>query len=729
MKHFEMYGGAVFVSPSDVECTAPWIRGTFQASMGKDYEITICGLGVFELYINGKKVSDDLLVPACSLYEHRENKKSCVLDDERFTYRVYSMRYNVSEYVKDGKNTLCVLLGRGWYSIPGNYDERCDIFGNVKLCFTLKQGENVVMKSDETLKWTPSHITYNCLFNGERHDYSLYRTDIFEDSFDDGAFANVVKADTPEADFNIQECPTDKVIRTIKPVLIKDFGDKKIYDNGENITGYVRMAPAKAGETVTLEHTEDIDENGMLDGTSFNSFRRAQIDSYICDGKTEMCPRFTFHGFRYFSVEGASFPIETLVVHSDVDVTSSFKSDNETLNWLYSTFVRTQLDNMHMGVPSDCPTREKLGYTGDGQLLADAVMTMFDAKSFYKKWIRDIADSQDIATGHVLHTAPVQGGGGGIGGWGSAIIEVPYMYWKHYDDISIIQEYLPNMIRFMDYMYSRYSFGFITGENKGQWCLGDWGFPDEESKELLPQNYVNTYFYVKDLNRMAEMCNALGKKVLAESYAQRASYSTNAIRAAYMSPMSDNFCADVAGANSFAMDIGLGTYMTLDNTVKKYSETRKLDTGIFATDILIRLLFEKGKGQTAFDLLTSHVEKYSFGYMMDMGATTLWEYTTGFASHNHPMFGACVKHLFTYLLGIKATSNAYKTVTISPVKVEGLNKCEGHITTPQGVISVNIDRTGEKTVYKIVIPENTEATFMSENYMQKLSCGENTVIE
>lgn len=729
MDFYGFYGGAKFVSPSDAACTAPWICSEFDADKSVGADIVICGLGVFELYINGKKVSDDMLVPACSLYERRENKNSGAVPGEEYSYTVYSMKYDVSEYIVSGKNTLCVLLGRGWYNIPGNYDERCDIFGNVKLCFRLcgKNGK-LILQSDENLKWKSSHILKNDLYFGEEHDYRLYNTDFLTNSALYGEYENVVAADAPIAEYEIQTCPADKIIRTIKPKLIHDFGDMKIYDNGENITGFVKMSAAPLNEKVELEHTEEIDAEGKLDGTSFHSFRRPQKDVFIGDGKTEMVDRFCFHGFRYFSVCGNSEPVETLVIHSDVDLTSGFECDNETLNTLFSVFVRTQLDNMHMGVPSDCPTREKLGYTGDGQLLCDAVMTMFDAKEFYRKWIRDLADSQDIITGHVGHTAPVQGGGGGIGGWGSAIIQVPYMFWKHYGEFDIVKKYLPNMIRFIDYMNSRCECGIITGETKGMWCLGDWGFPDESSKELLPQNYVNTYFYVKCLNRMAEICKKAGLPVLAKNYLERAEQSKKVMKAAYMSPMSDNFCANVAGANFFAMDLGLDSPLTVKNTVEKYSKSLAFDTGIFATDLLVKLLFERGYGNLAYKMLSSHTEKYSFGYMFDCGATTLWEYMTGKASHNHPMFGACVKHMFTYLAGIKyKDENDGVNFEISPFLPDEMKHCSAFVTTRYGKVSVSWEKKGQKAEFTAEIPDGASAVFRYGENEYTLAAGTNNI--
>lgn len=142
-------------------------------------------------------------------------------------------------------------------------------------------------------------------------------------------------------------------------------------------------------------------------------------------------PWFTWHGFRYFELTNNAEPVRCEVVHSDCAVTSSFESGSEMLNWLYDAYIRTQLSNMHSGVPSDCPHIERLGYTGDGQLCCEAAMMLLDSQKFYKKWLEDISDCQSIGNGHVQHTAPFMGGGGGPAGWGGAIAVVPYEMYKY----------------------------------------------------------------------------------------------------------------------------------------------------------------------------------------------------------------------------------------------------------------------------------------------------------
>ena len=386
--------------------------------------------------------------------------------------------------------------------------------------------------------------------------------------------------------------------------------------------------------------------------------------------------------------------------------------------------MRTFLDNVHGCIPFDCPTREKLGYTGDGQLCCELGTHLVDSEKFYLKWLDDIADSQDVNTGHVPHTAPYQGGGGGLG-WGTAIVEVPYQLWKYFGNTEVLHKYFPNMTRWMAYMDSRTSHGFATNEETG-WCLGDWGFPYEEKNyQLLCPNYVNTYFYVRNYNRMAEIADFLGHPKYAKMCREKAEFSKAAMTAAYMSPMNNCFYNDFSGGNSYALDLGMGTEKTLEETVRKYDELGGFDCGIFSVDNMIRVLFENGKGELALKLLTSHKEKASFGYMMDCGATTVWEYMTGMASHNHPMFSACVSSFFKYILGIKQTDNSkgFSEVVISPKLIGLLDKAEGHITTPKGVIAVKID--GRKAT--VNIPKGVKATFDAEGVKKKLIAGENII--
>ena len=525
-------------------------------------------------------------------------------------------------------------------------------------------------------------------------------------------FQNVIKAPAHETEFFIQDCPADRVERVIKPVKLFDLGEVSIYDMGENISGYPVVSATVDGANITVRCSEEINPDGTL---NFDSCDRGQIqkDEYRNAKKGEECmPWFTWHGFRYFELTNNAEPVRCEVVHSDCAVTSSFESDSEMLNWLYDAYIRTQLSNMHSGVPSDCPHIERLGYTGDGQLCCEAAMMLLDSQKFYKKWLEDISDCQSIGNGHVQHTAPFMGGGGGPAGWGGAIAVVPYEMYKIYGDKETFRRYLPKILRYFDYLDSRSSGGLVCREEEGGWCLGDWCPPEQIT---ICEPFVNTALYVKQMMMTKEASEAIGESETAAMLEKRIEEKKQAILNAYYSPQTGSFIGDAQGANSFAVDIGLGGERAFNNTKKKYDAADAFDTGIFGTDILTRVLFERGCADTAFHLLTS-TGKGSFYNMKKQGATTIWENWDGERSHSHPMFGAVTRYLFSFILGITQEKNSagYEKIVIAPQIPDGLNRASGHITTVRGEIAISFIRTEREMDFYVTVPQKAWFTYGSD---------------
>ncbi len=525
-------------------------------------------------------------------------------------------------------------------------------------------------------------------------------------------FQNVIKAPAHETQFFVQDCPADRAERAIKPVKLFDLGEVSIYNMGENISGYPVVAATVDGANITVRCSEDINPDGTL---NFDSCDRGQIqkDEYRNAKKGEECmPWFTWHGFRYFELTNNAEPVRCEVVHSDCAVTSSFESDSEMLNWLYDAYIRTQLSNMHSGVPSDCPHIERLGYTGDGQLCCEAAMMLLDSQKFYKKWLEDISDCQSIGNGHVQHTAPFMGGGGGPAGWGGAIAVVPYEMYKIYGDKETFRRYLPKILRYFDYLDSRSSGGLVCREEEGGWCLGDWCPPEQIT---ICEPFVNTALYVKQMMMTKEASEAIGESETAAMLEKRIEEKKQAILNAYYSPQTGSFIGDAQGSNSFAVDIGLGGERAFNNTKKKYDAADAFDTGIFGTDILTRVLFERGCADTAFRLLTS-TGKGSFYNMKKQGATTIWENWDGERSHSHPMFGAVTRYLFSFILGITQEKNSagYEKIVIAPQIPDGLNRASGHITTVRGEIAVSFVRTEREMDFYVTVPQKAWFTYGSD---------------
>ncbi len=416
--------GALWIG-ADAPCESPIIRRRFTLEEVKPAVLHITGLGYFEATLNGKPVSSDKFVPVVTDYEPRRlHEFGYPLFDET-THRVYYYTYDVTGLLQTGENLLEVQLGNGFYRQNERICEgRTDFSEHLKTIFSLQVGEETFL-SNGSETWCASEIVYNNLFIGERVDPSAVN----------GREWPVARFKAPETEL----CPAigtpDRVIRTIVPTLLREVNGQKIYDAGENISGIVQIiTAAPAGQRITLQFAENLYEDGSLDfrstgdhciGTSGNMQRMKDV--FVCDGtRRSFAPKFTWHAFRYFSVEGEIESAEVQVIHSDVKVTAKFESTAEGMNFLFDAYIRSQLDNMHGSIPSDCPHRERLGYTGDGQLCAPAAMQMLDSRKFYRKWIQDILDCQDKTSGHVQHTAPLMGGGGGPGGWGCAVVLVPW---------------------------------------------------------------------------------------------------------------------------------------------------------------------------------------------------------------------------------------------------------------------------------------------------------------
>lgn len=709
MNFGELFGSAEWVT-CESGCTSPVIKGSFFIEKPERAEITVCGLGFFRLWINGREVSEDKFVPVNSQYCKRDLTAFEYPITDELSYRTYAVRYDISKFLVGGENDIRAVLGCGWFAQKKRNAEGYTKYGGIKLCYKIdvedRDGKLYTFVSDEKLLWRQSRITENNIYFGEAHDMDLSDELTARDGF-----KKVIKAPAHETEFFIQDCPADRVTRTIEPKKLVDLGAVSVYDMGENISGYPVVAATEDGAYITVRCSEEINADGTL---NFDSCDPGQIqcDEYRNAKKGEECmPWFTWHGFRYFELTNNAKPVRCEVVHSDCAVTSAFESDSEMLNWLYDAYIRTQLCNMHSGVPSDCPHIERLGYTGDGQLCCEAAMMLLDSQKFYQKWLEDISDCQSTDNGHVQHTAPFMGGGGGPAGWGGAIAVVPYKMYKIYGDRETFRRYLPKILRYFDYLDSRSSGGLVCREEQGGWCLGDWCTPEPIA---ICEPFVNTALCVKQMLMTKEAAEAIGENETAQMLGRRIEEKRQAILNAYYSPQTGSFIGDVQGANSFATNIGLGGERTYENTRKKYSAADSFDTGIFGTDILTRVLFERGDANTAFRLLTSE-GKGSFYNMKKQGATTIWENWDGERSHSHPMFGAATRYLFSFILGItqEKTSAGYEHILIAPQIPDGLNYASGHITTVRGKISVTFKRTESEADFYVTVPQRARFTYGS----------------
>lgn len=610
-----------------------------------DTRLTVCGLGFCEVYINGKNAAERLCAPAWTNYLPTDTASMNYPIFDTMTNRILYEEIDITPFIKEGQNTAVFHIGGGWFCQHESRNEGVKPYGKLMLCFSITQNGAPISKSDRDVMWKKSFITRQNIYFGEKQDLRPGGYDFTKPVSSEG-LKHADETAAPKAIFNKQDCPADRVTRTLYPKEIFRRGDYAIYDIGENAAGYpiVEFDGTKRDEVISLRFAEELSADGGLDFTFTGGNDRIQREEYIYDGSAKCAfQHFTWHAGRYFDVAGNAKVKEFKVVHTDLKQKAYFKSGEPVLQWLFDSFIRTQLNNSHCSVPSDCPHRERLGYTGDGQLTSNAVMDCFEAEGFYRKWMRDIADCQDIHNGHVQHTAPFYGGGGGPGGWGGAMVFVPYNFYKHYGDRAVIEEHYPNMTAYLDYMDKHSENGLVTHEEEGGWCLGDWCSPG--NKNLIPPEFVNTFFFIRALGCVIEIAEVLGKD--AALLKKKKAEVTDSFLKAFYDEKTGTFCNSVEAADAYGYYLGLGDERTLNAIVEKYTALGEFDSGIFGTYFLIAILCDNGYKDVAKMLLTSR-KKNTFYNMMSQGATTIWETWEGDKSRDHPMFGAVVEYLLKY---------------------------------------------------------------------------------
>ena len=649
-------------------------------------QIEICGLGWFELYLNGARVSEDMFVPAWSDYRKRDFSTLLYPTSDEMTHRSYYLRYDATPFLKRGENVLCAMIGNGWYRQTERVIEGRNHYGEeLRLRFDLCADDGLRVLSDEACVYAGSFVKENNLFTGERQDLA---------DFDPGFACQIPDRARPcriaepfESELCLQDCPADRVAGEIGFCKISQEGNHAIYRADETVSGWAVLL--SRGGDLRVRYADGLTETGELDFSYTGGASQIMEDVFEhTQAGQRLQPRFCWHAFTYFQTEGNCEVDRVQIVHANVAPRVKFHCNQENLNWLFSAFLRTQLDNMHCGVPSDCPHRERLGYTGDGQLVCETAMLFLDAEKFYKKWIRDILDCQDIASGHVQHTAPFYGGGGGPGGWGSAIVSVPYRHYACYGDRSVLEESFPHMQKWVDSMETFSEAGLVVREYEGGWCLGEWCTPDPLA---LPEPFVNTYFYIKALVMLEEICGILGKP--ADRFVGIRKRCEQSFRWAYFRE-DGSFLNSVQGADAFGLDLGLGDARTAKHLCEKYGKDPRFDTGIFGTDVLCNVLARLGEYEILFRLLAGD-DYPSFGFMRKAGASTLWEDWDGHNSRNHPMFGACAKHLVQTFAGITFKNGRAR---IAPVSVQGLDTLACEVDGSCGRVGVRFRKEGDRTL-------------------------------
>ena len=698
-------------APPELPEAAPIFRKEF--SLDKKIasaRVYVSGLGYYELLLNGKKVGDRLLDPAFTRY------------DKRVLYAVY----DVTEQLKCGANALGLMLGRGWYDMSSRgvwgFDHapwRADPTFILQLEATFKDGSVERIISDDSWSCAPGPITFTEIRQGEwvdaRRDLPGWATP----GFDDTDWFPVRTVRGPEGRLTAMTMPPAKVRQTFPPKSIKH--EKRgvyVVDFGQNMAGFVRLrVQGKAGTTITLTYGEKL-KDGLVDQSNIDGLVASapfQTDKYTLkgDGVEMWQPRFVYHGFQYVEIHG--FPGEptadnltAVAVNTSFAQTGEFSCSNELLNSIQHNTLWSYMNNF-VGYPTDCPQREKNGWTGDAQLAAEAGLFNFDARTAYLKWMRDMADEQK-PSGEIAAIIPTGGWGyywGNGPAWDSAFLLIPWYVCLYTGDVRIIEENYEQMKRYVDFLTREKSKTGIVA-----WGLGDW-CPE---KTKTPAEITSTAYYFVDAGLIAKFARILEKPDDAQKYTELAKQ----IRTAFLKKFVDLQNGGVGNNSQTALSCALYQELVtgdeaapvIDRLLQVIRKNDgRLDFGILGSKYAPNALSDFGHAGVAYAMINRR-DYPGWGHWVELGATTLWENWDGGSSRSHIMFGDVSAWFYKNIGGIQPdpAQPGFKHFFIRPYFAADLQWAKAGHETMYGKIKSEWTRKEGVVLLNISIPVNTTAT-------------------
>ncbi|HWK07433.1 MAG TPA: family 78 glycoside hydrolase catalytic domain [Puia sp.] len=683
----------------------------------------ISGLGYYEAYLNGEKIGDHLLDPGWTTYE------------KTVLYTVY----DITDKIRDGDNAAGIMLGNGWFNtLPlrmwGGLNIRKALYQaapgvRAQLQLTYADGKTEVIATDESWQTATGPVIRNSQYLGEQYDARLEQPTWAQPGGQFAASKDAVVSQGPPGALIAQIQPAIKVTEVIKPISVTEPKEGVfLFDMGQNFAGVAQInLRAPAGTLITLRYGEEKYKDGNIDvmtgvagqiksgnGGPGSPKVAWQQDSYIAKGQGQevWSPRFTFHGFRYVEVTG--WPgkpdldaIRGLRMNAAVEDAGSFSCSNPMLNKLDTILKRTFKSNI-FSVQSDCPAREKFGYGGDLFCTSEAFSFHFDMANFYRKVIHDYADAQR-PNGGITETAPFVGiGDNGIGNNTGPIsfqLVFPYVIKQLYDfygDRRVIEQYYPALEK---------QVRLLQDSAKDNLYFID--LSDHES--LTPKSVALTgsVAYYHHVRLMALFAGILDKKEEQKKYDRLA----GAIRQSILDKFVDTNTGKADNGKQTAQVYALWDGLAADRGGAVFnkllsaidSANGHLSTGIFATKMLFDVLRDHDRNEVAYGI----VNKRSFpgwGYMIDNGATTLWEtwaYSDNTFSQNHPMFGSVGEWMYRSLLGINAGAPGFEKIIIKPQPAGDLTYARGSYLSVKGPIVSSWKKEAGRFDLQVEIPANT----------------------
>ena len=687
-----LYKGAV---------SAPLFRKKFYISTLKRAILKICCLGYGYCFINGKKITEDLFTAPVSAYDKL----------------VWYNSYDVTDLLKVGENIIAIILGNGFFNenfVSVWRHNEADYRDNPKFALELFVDEELVVSTDESfLCKNESFVTRNELRSGETFDCRLYDENWKDFDFDDTAWNESVEDLSVFSPIR-KEC----VCEPIREREIIDFvsctkTDKGyVLDFGKNFAGYLRVCiDEKEGTEIKFSHSEEIYEDYSLKLNGLNIFYPDvdfQVDRYICGKKPLVwSPKFTYHGFRYVLVEGLTKTptkedVKAVFVCQDIERNTSFSCSNTLLNKIYEAGINATYSNMHY-ILTDCPTREKLGWTNDAQASAEQILINFSAEKFLAKWMEDYKVSM-LENGDFpsvipspnceLTKGPVSDG---------AFFEIPYRIYQYTGDSQLLIGLLP-------YFEKYYRF-FTERKYRDNLWLCDW---DGFSNHDVDKDFIHAFYKVKLAKVILLAYSLIGQEYPA--FYDKCITEATAVLYTYLTKDGKSKL-DSQTVISMLLYANVGDKNILIEQLKSKMDANDghFDVGMLGIQYIYDALSDNGYAEYAYQAITAKGGN-SFQTWFDKGATTLWETwrDSGHTdSRNHHMYSNVLAWLWKNLVGIRVPPNGefYKNVELKPCFIKELSFVRGSIKTPFGEISSSWERKENKIIYEVKIPNAVTARY------------------
>ena len=664
------------------------------------------GLGYHELYINGKRVGEDYFSPNQTNYDRRPNlvNRGIVVADPFEEYTVMYLSHDLKELLSEGENAIGVILGNGFYDITTHWVQGYGtprFIGQIEILY--EDGTTQIISSDESWRAERSAIVSDQIYYGEHYDARLEHDGWATAAYDDSAWAKVALRGAPCGKLIPQNGPADRITERFAPVEFekREDGIYKIKFPVE-VSGWVALKNIKAqkGQRIDIKYLSESPGNGS--------------NSYTAKGTGDESyhARFTWFVFSEVEISGidnlSAEQVEAHAVNSDVEPAGKFETSNELINKINQIWQRSQLDNMHGSVASDCPHRERSAYTGDAQVACVTVMHNFATQTFYNKWIRDMRGAQ-TADGYIPNGAPWQPGCGGGVGWGAAIEIIPWEFYRHYGDSRVLEQNFDAMCRHVRWMTTWVNEkGLMLMQDPQEWKnLGDWLPP----RQLPPAELVHTFFLVHCADIVVRTAHTLGLNAEAKEFATIRDKAAEAFHRELYDPATGSY--GKFGSNVMALKLGVPAerkakvVKALRDNIAEVND--HLDTGIVGTRYLCEILVENGLEDLAYKIINQR-DFPSFGWWIEQGATTTWEQWDGGNSRNHPMFGGGIGWFYRDLAGLEATDAGYRSFEVRPVLPEGLEWVRYSHNTTYGEIDIQWQRKAEDFTLSCVVPVGSTAT-------------------